>query len=93
MLPLTPTVTTIDNDISVWISRDDPIYRTYERFRQEFGGQRTLIDRTALRAVVHAESLAFVRQVTDDIDRVDTRRSRSQPRPPTSSAAAGQRRR
>ena len=38
LLPLT-NVTAIDNDISMWISRDDPIYRTYERFRQEFGGQ------------------------------------------------------
>src|SRR5688572_15665919 len=71
MLPLT-NVTAIDNDISMWISRDDPIYRTYERFRQEFGGQRTLLIALRSERLFTPESLAFVRQVTDDIDRVDT---------------------
>src|SRR5688500_6699111 len=71
MLPLT-NVTAIDNDISMWISRDDPIYRTYERFRQEFGGQRTLLIALRSSQLFTPESLAFVRQVTDDIERVDT---------------------
>src|SRR5687767_9638655 len=71
MLPLT-NVTAIDNDISMWISRDDPIYRTYERFRQEFGGQRTLLIALRSERLFTPESLAFVRQVTGDIARVDT---------------------
>ena len=71
LLPLT-NITEIDNDISMWISRDDPVYRTYERFREEFGGQRTLL--IALRSphLFTPGGLEFVRQVTDDIGRVDT---------------------
>jgi predicted RND superfamily exporter protein len=70
LLPLT-NITNIDNDISMWISRDDPVYRTYEEFRNEFGGQRTLL--VALRSprLFTPEGLAFVRQITDDIQRVD----------------------
>ena len=36
-------VTRIDNDITAWFSKEDPVYQDYERFRQEFGGTRTLI--------------------------------------------------
>jgi len=36
-------ITHIDNDISAWFGKDDPVYRDYERFRDEFGGSRTLI--------------------------------------------------
>ena len=70
LLPLT-NVTNIDNDIGMWISRDDPIYVTYERFREEFGGQRVLM--VALRSdrLFTPEGLTFVRQITDDIQRVD----------------------
>ena len=71
MLPLT-NVTAIDNDISMWISRDDPIYRTYERFREEFGGQRNLLIALRSPRLFDPESLEFIRQVTDDIERVDT---------------------
>ncbi|MGH9240048.1 MAG: efflux RND transporter permease subunit [Vicinamibacterales bacterium] len=71
MLPLT-NVTAIDNDISMWISRDDPIYRTYERFREEFGGQRTLLIALRSPRLFTPEGLEFVRQATDDIARVDT---------------------
>ena len=35
--------TELDNDLTMWMSKDDPVYRTYDRFREEFGGQRTLI--------------------------------------------------
>ncbi len=35
--------TEIDNDITAWFSREDPVYLDYERFRAEFGGTRTLI--------------------------------------------------
>ena len=70
LLPLT-NITSIDNDISMWISRDDPIYRTYERFREEFGGQRTLMIALKSERLFTPEGLAFVRQITDDIQRVD----------------------
>jgi predicted RND superfamily exporter protein len=70
LLPLT-NITEIDNDISMWISRDDPVYRTYERFRQEFGGQRTMIIALRSPRLFTPEGLTFVRQITDDIGRVD----------------------
>jgi uncharacterized protein len=68
-------ITKIDNDISAWFGKDDPVYRDYERFRDEFGGSRTLI--VALQAdsasrLFSAPTLDFIRQVTGDIERVDT---------------------
>jgi predicted RND superfamily exporter protein len=36
-------ITHIDNDITAWFSREDPVYQDYERFRTEFGGTRALI--------------------------------------------------
>ena len=71
LLPLT-NITEIDNDISMWISRDDPVYRTYERFRDEFGGQRTLLIALRSQRLFTPEGLEFVRKITDDIQRVDT---------------------
>ena len=62
----------IDNDLSMWISRDDPAYQTYERLRKEFGGQRTLLIALKSDRLFTPEGLAFVRQVTDDIKRVET---------------------
>jgi predicted RND superfamily exporter protein len=62
--------TDIDNDISMWISKDDPVYRTYERFRGEFGGQRTLMIALKSERLFTPESLEFVRQVTEDVKRV-----------------------
>ena len=68
-------VMNIDNDITAWFSRDDPVYRDYERFRSEFGGTRTLI--VALKAdstdrLFSRDTLKFIQQVTGDIARVDT---------------------
>jgi predicted RND superfamily exporter protein len=68
-------VTKIDNDITAWFSREDPVYKDYERFRQEFGGTRTLI--VALQAdtperLFARDTLQFIEQVTGDIERVDT---------------------
>src|SRR5688572_9592301 len=68
-------ITRIDNDITAWFSKDDPVYQDYERFRQEFGGTRSLI--VALKAdsreiLFSRETLRFVRDVTGDIERVDT---------------------
>jgi uncharacterized protein len=64
--------TDIDNDISMWISKEDPVYQTYERFREEFGGQRTLLIALKSDRLFTPEALTFVREVTDDIERVDT---------------------
>ena len=36
-------ITEIDNDITAWFSKDDPVYKDYERYRTEFGGTRALI--------------------------------------------------
>jgi predicted RND superfamily exporter protein len=68
-------ITHIDNDITAWFSRDDPVYQDYERFRQEFGGTRSLI--VALRAdspatLFSRETLQIIQDVTADIERVET---------------------
>jgi predicted RND superfamily exporter protein len=68
-------ITHIDNDITAWFSRDDAVYRDYERFRQEFAGTRSLI--VALQAVsserlFSRETLSFIDRISDDIERVDT---------------------
>ena len=68
-------ITDIDNDITAWFSKDDPVYRDYERFREEFAGTRTLI--VALQAdspsrLFSRETLDFIGRITADIERVDT---------------------
>ena len=68
-------VTRIDNDITAWLSKEDPVYRDYERFRAEFGGTRSLI--VALSAdtadrIFSRDTLQFIEQVSDDIERVET---------------------
>jgi predicted RND superfamily exporter protein len=68
-------ITHIDNDITAWFSKDDPVYRDYERFRAEFGGTRSLI--IALKAesadrLFARDALAFIERVTGDIERIDT---------------------
>ena len=67
--------TTIDNDLTSWFSTDDPIYQEYERFRDEFGGTRTLI--VAVKApsrerMLSDEGFAFIDKVSGDIERVET---------------------
>src|SRR4029453_15919552 len=68
-------ITRIDKDITAWFSKSDPVYKDYERFPQEFGGTRTLI--IALEAgspdrLFSADALAFIEQISGDIERVDT---------------------
>jgi predicted RND superfamily exporter protein len=70
LLPKT-NFTEIDNDISMWISKEDPVYQTYDRFRREFGGQRTLLIALQSDRLFTQESLEFIRRVTADIERVD----------------------
>jgi uncharacterized protein len=68
-------ITKIDNDVTAWFSRDDPVYRDYERFREEFAGTRSLI--VALQAdaadrLFARDTLETIAAITDDIERVDT---------------------
>ena len=68
-------ITRIDNDITAWFSKEDPVYKDYERFRAEFGGTRSLI--IALKAdsadrLFATDTLEFVAEVTAAIERVDT---------------------
>jgi predicted RND superfamily exporter protein len=68
-------ITAIDNDVTAWFSQSDPVYQDYDRFRREFGGTRTLI--VALRAdsaerLFSRETLAFIQQISSDIELVQT---------------------
>lgn len=68
-------ITKIDNDITSWFSKEDQVYKDYERFRQEFAGTRTLI--VALQAdtperLFSRDVLRFIEQIAGDIERVDT---------------------
>jgi predicted RND superfamily exporter protein len=67
-------LTSIDNELTAWFSRDDPIYREYERFRDEFGGTRNLI--VAIQApsregLLSREGFAFLEALSGDIERID----------------------
>jgi hypothetical protein len=62
--------TEIDNDLTMWVAKTDPVYVDYERFRTEFGGQRSLIVALRSERLFSPESLAFIRTVTADIERV-----------------------
>lgn len=73
--PPSVAVTRIDNDLTSWFSTTDPIYQQYEKFRDEFGGTRTLI--VAVRApsrerLLSEETFAFLDKVSGDIERVET---------------------
>ena len=68
-------ITEIDNDVTAWFSREDPVYKDYERFRAEFGGTRALI--VALQAesadqLFSRGTLTLIQDITGDIQRVDT---------------------
>lgn len=66
-------IQTIDNDLTAWFSVDDPVYQDYVRFREEFGGTRTVI--IAIQApsrarLFSAEGFAFLDKISGDIERV-----------------------
>jgi predicted RND superfamily exporter protein len=68
-------ITKIDNDLTAWFSVSDPIYKDYERFRDEFGGTRTLIvavEAPSKAALVSEAGLRLIDQLTHDIERVQT---------------------
>jgi predicted RND superfamily exporter protein len=64
-------LTAIDNDLSAWVSKDDPVYRAYDRFRNEFGGTRNLIIAIKSDRLFTPEGLRFIDRVTANIERVD----------------------
>ena len=64
--------TALNNDVTTWISESDPVYQTYEQFRDEFGGGRTLIIAIEGDRLFTKESLEFIREVTEEIERTDT---------------------
>lgn len=66
-------IQTIDNDLTAWFSVDDPVYQDYVRFREEFGGTRTVI--IAIQApsrerLFSTEGFAFLDKISGDIERV-----------------------
>jgi predicted RND superfamily exporter protein len=64
-------IRSLDNDVSAWFRKDDPVYADYERLKQEFPGSRTLI--IALDAGGDAftpDMLGALRAITADIERV-----------------------
>ena len=68
-------ITRIDNDITAWFSKADPVYQDYERFRAEFGGTRALI--IAIKAdsadrLFSRETLRVIDAISGDIERVET---------------------
>jgi predicted RND superfamily exporter protein len=68
-------ITKIDNDLTAWFSVSDPIYKDYERFRDEFGGTRTLIiaiEAPSKAALVSSDGLRLVERLTRDIEKVKT---------------------
>jgi uncharacterized protein len=65
-------LTNIDNDLTAWFSRDDPVFQEYERFREEFGGTRTLIVALEGEGLFTRGMLATLQEMTADIDRVPT---------------------
>jgi predicted RND superfamily exporter protein len=67
-------ITRIDNDLTAWFSREDPIYREYERFRDEFGGTRNLIIAVAAPSrdrLISEEFFRILEKVSADIERVE----------------------
>ncbi len=64
-------LTAIDNDLSAWVSKDDPVYQVYDRFREEFGGTRNVIIAIRSDRIFTPEGLQFLDRISEDIERVD----------------------
>jgi len=63
----------IDNDLTAWFSPDDPVYQDYVRFRDEFGGTRTVIvaiEAPSRERLFSEQGFAFLDKVSGDIERV-----------------------
>jgi predicted RND superfamily exporter protein len=78
-------ITKIDNDLTAWFSVDDPIYKDYARFRDEFGGTRTLIiaiEAKTREQLLSAEGLGLIDDLSSQIEKVQRQRVSSAPRRP-----------
>ncbi|HXG87208.1 MAG TPA: MMPL family transporter [Vicinamibacterales bacterium] len=64
-------LTKIDNDLTAWVSEDDPAYIDYERFRNEFGGTRSLIIALRGEAIFTAQGLSYIDRISSELQRVD----------------------
>ncbi len=67
------SITRIDNDLTAWFSRDDPVYREYQRFQDEFGGTRNLIVAVVAPSrerLFSKEGFAFLEEATRQIERI-----------------------
>ena len=64
-------LTAIDNDLSAWISKEDSTYQDYERFRNEFGGTRSLIVALRSSGIFTPGGLAYIERVTHELEKVD----------------------
>ncbi len=65
--------TAIDNELTAWFADDDPVYRQYERLREDFDGSRTLI--VAIEAptrdrLLSEEGFDYIQEVTAAIERL-----------------------
>lgn len=60
----------LNNDLSAWVAKDSAEYRQYDRFRQEFGGSRTLIVAIAGDGLFTPEGLAYLDRISRDIARL-----------------------
>lgn len=72
-LAFAPTVdlTSMDNDLSAWISKSDPAFQDYERFRDEFGGTRNLIIALQSDRLFTPEGLQYIERITGDLEKID----------------------
>ena len=68
-------ITRIDNELTAWFSRDDPIYQQYERFYEEFGGTRNIIiavEAPSRARLFSRETLEILDTLGQDLERVQT---------------------
>jgi predicted RND superfamily exporter protein len=71
--PSVVVIANIDNDLTAWFSREDAAFREYERFRQEFGGTRSLIvalETTDKTSFWTGRRLEYLDAVSGDIERI-----------------------
>ncbi len=62
--------TRIDNDLSAWFLPSDPVYRDYDRLRDEFTGSRTLIVALEGEGALSARGLDALRRISADIEQI-----------------------